>query len=267
MRLLPLIVALAFAPAAGAQTSPQAALDRCFAKADLMIALSDQQWHPELAMTAGALTVGDHLTLRLTARPGKRLVIIATTEAGTDDVDLYLRDARGRPLARDTAADATPVIEWTALGEDTLDVQVHLVAGDQRRKFVALSVLSNEGVGLTKETYRAVSEAFFASSTGPAAASASPAGWSVWVLPISAVGTVYLSDLPRPAPDTELHVLSYPSSKGRLSLVDDQGRELAGGEAENEILRLPPLPSGWGVFYQGRTRHSGWLILGLRQNP
>lgn len=150
----------------GAQTTgPLAATNAVYAKADLMGVLARLDWRPGLCLVAGELSVGRTAALAVRLRAGQRYAFVASAATEVVDLDLYLRDPQDAVVKRDTAADGTPVLEYTPLMSGTHLLQLTLVSGAAPEADVALALLTERGIPLPRNAYRAVIDGFTTTTT------------------------------------------------------------------------------------------------------
>ena len=248
--------------------SPQDALNRAFAKANLLLALTPLDWHPDLALTATHLDAGETLSLAVPVRAGERVAFVASAPREDIDVDLYLRDRRGKLLADDDEPDGTPVLEYTSPGDDTVYVQLHLVAAFTPATPLALALLTDRGRPLTELRYRALTKRFFATAgtlltdrpgyrygtTGP--------GWTLFLRVPTETGEMRLGGIPAMSAGTVLLGVSEPAAEnGEVLLLDSEGRMIGERRGKTPVLELPTAGQAtvWGRNLEGRASIFGFF--------
>ena len=141
-----------------------ATLDGVYAKCNLMVALSGQEWRPGLCLTAAELEVGATVSLELELEAQEEYTFIASSEQRDNDLDLYLRNADNEVVSADDRTDGTPVLQFTADSGGRYTIQVQLVRATAPTAFVGLGMLGSDGRSFADPEYRIVSTQFGAAA-------------------------------------------------------------------------------------------------------
>ena len=141
-----------------------ATLDGVFAKCNLMVALSGQEWRPGLCLTAAELEAGTTVSLEVQLEADESYTFIASSAQRDNDLDLYLRDGDDEIVATDDRADGTPILQFTAEEEGRYIIQLHLARSTGPAAFVGLGMLASGGRSLADADYRRVGAQFAAAA-------------------------------------------------------------------------------------------------------
>lgn len=139
----------------------QTALVRAYEKANLMVALSAQEWRPGLAISATRLDAGETITVALNLSRRHNYTFLAAAASAMTDVDLYLRDSLGNVLFSDREDDGTPIIEFRVPRTGNYRLQLHVSAADAPTNHVAIALLRSAGKPIIEGDFRRQTDQFF----------------------------------------------------------------------------------------------------------
>ncbi|MBX2891512.1 MAG: hypothetical protein KF734_11325 [Saprospiraceae bacterium] len=131
------------------------AMANVVAKGILLNDLSDMGFHKDVCMMGTYLSAGETVGFTTQLSSGVAYAFVGGGDDDVTDLDIFLYDAQGKELTKDTKTDNSPLVTYTPATTGSYTVKVKMFSTKTPGSFASLLIMSDAGYTIPIKTLKA----------------------------------------------------------------------------------------------------------------